>query len=119
MRFDTFWDDLSFCPLLSVCEGAETALSLLQRGHRCVWACGSAGAIERFPVIFGVGRLDIFADNDLKNLDTGFVAAVTCARRWHSGFGRHLQGQGACSCRSSQTDPAPTLLTWCGAGDGG
>ena len=47
-RLDTFWDDLSFCPQLAVCEGFETGLSLLQHGHRCVWALGSAGAIAAF-----------------------------------------------------------------------
>ena len=83
-RHDTFWDDLSFCPDLSICEGCETGLALLAQGERCVWALGSAGAIKRFPVVFGVGQVSIFADNDEQNQDTGFVAAIECARRWQA-----------------------------------
>jgi putative DNA primase/helicase len=83
-RHDTFWDCLSYCPQLAICEGLETGLALLNAGQRCVWALGSAGAIARFPVIFGVGHLNIFADNDEQNLDTGFVAAMDCSRRWNA-----------------------------------
>ena len=82
-RHDTFWDDLSFCPRLAVCEGLETGLAI-NRNARCVWALGSAGAIGRFPVIFGVGHIVICADNDADNLDSGFVAAIDCARRWNA-----------------------------------
>lgn len=82
-RHDTFWDDLSFCPRLAICEGLETGLAI-SRNARCVWALGSAGAIGRFPVIFGVGHIVICADNDLDNLDSGFVAAIDCARRWNA-----------------------------------
>jgi len=79
-RHDTFWDDLSFCPRLCVCEGLETGLALGRMGDRCVWALGSAGAIARFPVIFGVGHLLICADND----PTGMRAAIECAERWNA-----------------------------------
>ena len=83
-RFHTFWDDLSFCPQLYVCEGLETGLALLQTGHRCVWALGSAGAIARFPVIFGVGHLVICADNDSNKDDVSLKASIECAMRWRA-----------------------------------
>ena len=37
--------------MLNVCEGVETALALWRDRHRPLWALGSAGAIERLPVI--------------------------------------------------------------------
>ena len=63
-QFNTFWDDLSFCPRLHVAEGFETALSLQNQGYEPIWALGDAGHIENFPVLFGVGELVICADND-------------------------------------------------------
>src|SRR4029077_17873691 len=63
-RHDTFWDCLSFCPKLYVCEGLETGLALQMAGYRPVWALGSAGAIARLPVLFAVGELVICADHD-------------------------------------------------------
>jgi hypothetical protein len=81
-RHDTFWDCLSFCPRLYVCEGLETGLALHQAGHHPVWALGSAGAIERFPVIFGVGQIVICADND--NSSIGLQCAIICAARWNA-----------------------------------
>lgn len=77
---DTFWDDLSFCPRLFVCEGCETALALLRDGYRVVWALGDAGHIRALPVLFGVGCLVICADNDLP----GISAAEACALRWNA-----------------------------------
>ena len=62
-----------------MCEGLETGLALLQHGGpgvHCVWAFGSAGAIARFPVIFGVGQLVIFADNDAN--EAGMKGAIEC-----------------------------------------
>ena len=75
----TFWDELSYCPRLYVTEGLETALAQRQRDYWPVWALGSAGAIERFPVLFGVGELVICADNDKPGLD----AAQVCQTRWN------------------------------------
>ncbi len=63
---------------LSISEGVETALSILQAGWSPVWALGSAGAIERFPVLPGVEHLTLWADHD----DVGLAAAKTCAQRW-------------------------------------
>ena len=81
-RAECFSDDLSWCPRLHVCEGLETGLALHQAGHRPVWALGSAGAIARFPVLFGVGHLVICADND--NTSTGISSAIDCAERWNA-----------------------------------
>jgi hypothetical protein len=81
-RHDTFWDCLSFCPRLYVCEGLETGLALHQAGYKPVWALGSAGAIERLPVLFGVGKLVIVADND--NNSIGLQCAILCAARWNA-----------------------------------
>jgi putative DNA primase/helicase len=81
-RHDTFWDCMSFCPRLYICEGLETALALHQAGHHPVWALGSAGGIERFPVIFGVGQIVICADND--NSSIGLQCAIVCASRWNA-----------------------------------
>jgi hypothetical protein len=78
-RNATFWDCLSYCPTLHVCEGFETGMALRRDGHSPVWALGSAGAIERLPVLFGVGNLVICADNDT----AGLKAAEFCAERWN------------------------------------
>ena len=64
---------------LGVAEGIETSLSVMQGfGWRPVWAATSAGAINRFPVLFGVEALTIFADPD----GAGMQAARGCAARW-------------------------------------
>ena len=81
-RRETFWDDLSFCPRLYVCEGLETALALHGAGCFPVWALGSAGGIKNFPVIFAVGRVMIATDNDDHNV--GLDAATACADRWNA-----------------------------------
>ncbi len=63
---------------LGLAEGIETALSVSQRlGWRPVWAAGSAGGIERFPLLYG-HSLTIFADHD----GSGLKAARSCAERW-------------------------------------
>ena len=89
-RHDTFWDCLSFCPMLYICEGLETGLALHQAGYHPVWALGSAGAIARLPVLFAVGHLVICADNDPlierdgREMVPGLDAAMTCAERWNA-----------------------------------
>jgi len=89
-RHDTFWDCLSFCPRLYVCEGLETGLALHQAGFKPVWALGSAGAIARLPVLFAVGHLVICADDDPlierdgRQMVPGIDAALTCAERWNA-----------------------------------
>lgn len=68
---------------LAISEGVENALTAICGGLRPVWAMGSAGAIQAFPVLPGIEALTILADHD----KTGIEAARECARRW-SGSGR-------------------------------
>lgn len=75
---------------LGIAEGIETALAVMQRAAwRPVWACGSAGAISKFPILPGIEALTIFADHDLANSKTGrragMDAALECALRWQAG----------------------------------
>jgi phage/plasmid primase-like uncharacterized protein len=63
---------------LGLAEGIETALSAMQAiGWGPVWAAGTRGGIERFPVLPG-HSLTIFADGDAP----GLSAARQCAARW-------------------------------------
>jgi hypothetical protein len=63
---------------LGIAEGLETALSVLQTGWGPVWALGSAGSIENFPVLGGIEALTIWADAD----EAGLRAARICQARW-------------------------------------
>ena len=87
-RFDTFWDDLSFCPKLYVCEGLETGLALHMSGRKPAWALGSANAIRTLPVLFAVAHLVICADYDPVDARTGVRpgpdAALECRDRWNA-----------------------------------
>ena len=65
---------------LHIAEGVETSLALYGEGVRPIWAAGSKGAIERFPVIDRVKTLRIFADNDANG--EGVAKARECAERW-------------------------------------
>lgn len=65
---------------LHIAEGIETALAVWRGGGRPVWALGSAGAIERLPVLAGVECVTIAADND----PAGLRAARNCASRWQA-----------------------------------
>jgi phage/plasmid primase-like uncharacterized protein len=63
---------------LGLAEGIETALSVSQViGWRPVWAAGSRGGIEAFPVLPS-HCLTVFADGD----GPGIAAARSCAARW-------------------------------------
>jgi hypothetical protein len=62
---------------LAITEGIETALAV---PFRPVWACLSAGGIERLPVLAGIEALTIFADNDANG--AGLAAAHGCGVRW-------------------------------------
>ncbi len=66
---------------LIIGEGVETAMTARQIGPhlRPTWALGSAGAIENFPVLDGIARLMILAENDEANER----AAEVCGTRWH------------------------------------
>ena len=79
-KADTFTDALGFCPVLNICEGLETGLALYAASHKPIWAVGSAGAIQNFTVLFGVGELVIWADND----GAGIYAAESCLARWNA-----------------------------------
>ena len=63
---------------LGLAEGIETALSAEKIFKVPVWAALSASGISSFPVVHGLSRLFVFADND----DPGLKAARTCKRRY-------------------------------------
>jgi len=65
---------------LGITEGIENALTMIQHGGHRVWACGSAGGVEKFPVLDGIEFLTIFADADMR----GLQAAQECWKRWKS-----------------------------------
>ena len=71
---------------LVIGEGLETVLAaatrLPYRGEplRPAWAALSKGNLGRFPVIDGVGRLIVLADNDIFGI--GQAAADECKQRW-------------------------------------
>jgi Toprim domain-containing protein len=64
---------------LIIGEGVETCMSARQIGLRPTWALGSAGAIENFPVLDGIARLAILAEQDEANKR----AIEACGGRWH------------------------------------
>lgn len=70
------FEDVTFG--LHISEGVENALATRLNGWAPVWALGSAGAIERFPVLGGVEALTIMLDAD----DAGRRAARLCKDRW-------------------------------------
>jgi DNA polymerase I-like protein with 3'-5' exonuclease and polymerase domains len=71
---------------LVVGEGLETVLAAATRlpyhdaPLQPAWAALSDGALKNFPIIDGVKRLIVLADNDVNN--AGAVAAEACKRRW-------------------------------------
>lgn len=68
---------------LALTEGIESALSARFNPAlwlRPMWACGSAGAIARFPVLGGVEVISVFADGDA----TGRQAARTVCQRYEA-----------------------------------
>jgi hypothetical protein len=78
------------CGRLVVGEGIETVLAAATRipykGEplRPAWSAISANRLSTFPIIKGVERLIILADNDKSG--AGQAAAATCASRWsHAG----------------------------------
>jgi hypothetical protein len=78
------------CGRLIVGEGVETVLAAATRipykGEplRPAWSAISANRLSTFPIIPGVERLIILADNDKSG--AGQAAAATCASRWsHAG----------------------------------
>jgi hypothetical protein len=71
---------------LAVGEGLETVLAAATRlpyreaPLRPAWAALSDGALKQFPIISGVERLIVLADNDHNN--AGQNAAEACKLRW-------------------------------------
>jgi hypothetical protein len=65
---------------LGICEGIENGLTMMARGWRPVWACGSLIALTRFPLLAGVEHLTIFSDPKEHEVE----GANACARRWEA-----------------------------------
>jgi putative DNA primase/helicase len=64
---------------LAIGEGIETCLAARQLGLGSCWALGSASAIGRFPILAGISRLRLLAEND----DANAKAIEACGRRWY------------------------------------
>lgn len=72
-------DDLADVTMgLVVAEGVETAIALWMAELRPVWALGSAGNLQQFPVLGGIEALTVAADAD----DAGRAAAAEVVSRW-------------------------------------
>jgi Toprim domain-containing protein len=71
---------------LHVGEGIETCLAARQLGHAPAWALGSVGAIAKFPLIDGIGRLAILGETGAASAN----AIQFCGHRWHRA-GRKVQ----------------------------
>jgi putative DNA primase/helicase len=65
---------------LFIGEGVETCMAARQFNLRPVWALGSAGAIEMFPVLSGVEALTLLMEAD----EASARACAACAERWHA-----------------------------------
>jgi len=68
---------------LAIGEGVETCMAarqLVEIRAGPVWALGSAGGIERFPVLPNIRTLRILCENDRVNE----AAVEQCGRRWHA-----------------------------------
>jgi hypothetical protein len=65
---------------LAVAEGFESALAANMMGYGPAWALGSAGAVAKLPVLTGIGRLILIAEND----ESGASRKATdcCGSRW-------------------------------------
>jgi putative DNA primase/helicase len=62
---------------LHIAEGCETGIAGRMLGLKPMWALGSKGAIEAFPVLGGIDCLTILAEPDAE------AAVEKCARRWY------------------------------------
>lgn len=80
-------EDAEVTTELGLAEGTETGLAVMtayRRAGRMVgstWAALSAGNLARLPVLDGLERLYVYADNDASG--TGQRAAEGLAQRWH------------------------------------
>ena len=68
---------------LLVGEGIETTIggAMKVRWSSALWACGSAGAIAKLPLISGVAELAILVDRDGHGI--GISSGRSCASRWY------------------------------------
>ncbi len=66
--------------IVSVAEGVETALSARLRGFNGIIAAGSTGAIAALPVVGGIIRINLIAEDD----PASRKAIEQCAERWDS-----------------------------------
>jgi hypothetical protein len=73
-------EDASVTGGLGLAEGVETALAVMARGFRPVWACGSTVLMAKFPVLAGISSITFFADNDANG--AGLKAAQEAQARW-------------------------------------
>jgi hypothetical protein len=70
---------------LTIGEGIETTLAGMMLGLGPAWALGTAGAIERFPVLAGIDALTILVDRDPPDRNgrrAGQDSADECAVCW-------------------------------------
>jgi hypothetical protein len=91
-------------PHMGIAEGIETALSASQIFGIPVWSLISASGIAACPVIPGVKRLTIFADQD----QAGLAAAAKCATRYErAGIEGEIRYPSAGDWNSYLTETAP------------
>lgn len=64
--------------ILTVGEGIETCLAARQMGLSPVWAMGTAGAIERLPIMPGIEVLQLLEER----CPTSRKAVGACTKRW-------------------------------------
>ena len=65
---------------LSLSEGLESALAGMSLGLRPMWSTGSTALMAKFPVLPGIGALNIFCDHDANG--AGEKAAREAEARW-------------------------------------
>jgi putative DNA primase/helicase len=73
---------------LDLAEGLETALSLMTKGFRPMWAAGSTSLMRAFPVLSVIEFLTLFVDHDENH--AGEEAARAVEARWRA-VGREVR----------------------------
>jgi hypothetical protein len=79
--------DADVTTALHIGEGFETCQAARQKGLRPTWALGTAGAIERFPVLSGVETLSVLGE---KGCTENERAIQACGCRWQD-VGREVE----------------------------
>jgi len=81
---------------LVIGEGVETCMAARVLGIRPTWALGSAGGIERFPVLPNIRTLRILCENDDRANEK---AVESCGQRWLAA-GRNVRViRPTCDCK--------------------